>query len=68
MPIELYEFLRTLPDPVADKIWTFLDGDPDCVSDMIEFIAETHVELTEKVCNCGGASYLILKKWQSKKK
>ncbi len=46
MPDELADFLVSLPNDVADKIWEWLDGEPHAVMLMIGTLLETHPKLS----------------------
>lgn len=50
MPEILKAFLKNLNDKDAEEVWLYLDGDPRAISDMIEFIVDSHLELSKRVC------------------
>jgi len=50
MPKVLETFLKNLNDKDAEEIWLHLDGHPLVISDMIEFIIDSHPELAKRAC------------------
>jgi hypothetical protein len=49
MPDKINLFLQTLSDEDADEIWIWLDGNPDCVMEMIEVLLDSHHNLDESL-------------------
>ncbi len=50
MPKVLIEWLKKLSDEDAEEIWIYLDETQDACNLMIEVIAESHEDLTSKLC------------------
>lgn len=44
MPTILKQFLTHMPANFKDEVWEYLDGNPDCVHEMIELVATKNGE------------------------
>lgn len=45
MDKSLVDFLKSLSDEKADKIWLWLDGNPSAIEEMIKVISDSHKNL-----------------------
>ena len=44
---KLVEFLQNLTDSEADKVWLWLDGNPDAIGDMIAVLVDAHPNILQ---------------------